>query len=73
VNIIIRLYKYAAIKVKIGSVDSELESSIGIRQGSCEGTVLFLFIMQAAFETMKWLVPKPEICTREKGVTMGER
>jgi hypothetical protein len=38
-----------------------------------EGPVLFLFIMQAALETMKWPVPKPEFCTRENGVTMGER
>ena len=34
--------------VKIGEVDSEIDSSIGVRQGSCEGPVLFLFIMQAA-------------------------
>jgi hypothetical protein len=29
--------------------------------------------MQAALETMKWPVPKPEFCTRENRVTMGER
>jgi hypothetical protein len=29
--------------------------------------------MQAELETMKWPVPKPEFCTRENGVTMGER
>jgi hypothetical protein len=51
-NIIIRLQKNAKIKVEIGSVDSEIESSIEVRQGSCEGPVLFLFIMQAALETM---------------------
>ena len=28
--------------------------------------------MQAAMETMKWPVPKPEFCTRVNGVTMGE-
>jgi hypothetical protein len=73
VNIIVRLHKNAKIKEKIGSVDSEIESSIGVRQGSCEGPILFLFIMQAALETMKWPVPKPEFCTRENGVTTGER
>jgi hypothetical protein len=30
-------------------------------------------MMQAALETMKWPVPKPEFCTRENGVTTGER
>jgi hypothetical protein len=59
--------------MKIGSVDSEFESSIGVRQGSCEGPVLFLIIKQAAIETMKWPVPKPKFCSRENGVTMGER
>jgi hypothetical protein len=72
-NIIIQLHKNAKIKVKIDSADSEIESSIGVRQGSCEGPVLFLFIMQAALETIKWPEPKPEFCIRENGVIMGER
>ena len=54
VNIVIRLHENARIKVKVGDVESELESSIGVRQGSCEGPVLFLFIMQAAMETMNY-------------------
>ena len=39
------------------------ETHIGVRQGSCEGPVLFLFIMQAAMETLEWPegVSKPEI------------
>ena len=44
-----------------------------MRQGSCEGPVLFLFIMQATMETMNWPVPKPEFRTRTDGVTMGEK
>ncbi len=73
VNIVIRLHEHARIKVKVRNVESELESSIGVRQGSCEGPVLFLFTMQAAMETMKWKEPNPEYCTRTNGVTMGER
>jgi hypothetical protein len=73
VNIIIRLHKNAKIKVKIGSVDSEIESSIGLHQDSREGPAVFLFTMQAALETMKRPIPKPEFCTRENGVIMGER
>ena len=47
---------------------------IGVRQGSCEGPVLFLFIMQAAMETFEWPegMTKPEYRTREDGKTMGE-
>ena len=61
-------------KVKIGEEDSEVDSTIGVRQGSCEGPVLFLFIMQAAMETLQWPdgVARPEFMTRESGVTMGE-
>ena len=60
VNVIIRLHENAVMKVKIGSFEEQVESSIGVRQGSCEGPVLFLFIMQAAMETMQWPVPKPQ-------------
>jgi hypothetical protein len=73
VNVIIRLHENALIKVKIGSVEEKVKSSIGVRQGSCEGPVLFLFIMQAAMETMQWPVPKPQFRTRADGVTSGER
>ena len=61
------------INVKFGEDDSEVESSIGVRQGSCEGPILFLFIMQAAILTLTWPVAKPVFRTRLKGVTMGER
>jgi hypothetical protein len=33
--------------------DSEVDSTIGVRQGSCEGPVLFLFIMLAAIEALQ--------------------
>jgi len=75
VKVLIRLHYGAKVKVKIGDVDSEINSTIGVRQGSCEGPVLFLFIMQAAMETLDWPegVSKPEFMTREYGKTTGER
>ena len=71
----IRLRYGAKIKVKFGEVDSEIDSTIGVRQGSCEGPVLFLFIMQAAMETLERPdgVSKPEFMTREYGKITGER
>ncbi len=48
--------------MKIGVDDSEVErveSSIGVRQGSCEGLIVFLFIMQAAIKTLTWPAAKP--------------
>jgi hypothetical protein len=50
---------------KIGDVDTEVDSKIGVRQGSCEGPVLFIFIIQACLETLDWPVPKPTFCTRD--------
>jgi len=74
-EVIIRLHYGAKIKVRIGEVDSEIDSIIVVRQGSCEGPVLFLFIMQAAVETLECPdgVSKPEFMTRECGKTTGER
>jgi hypothetical protein len=59
INILIRLHDDATIAVKIGDIESVINSTIGVRQGSCEGPSLFLFIIQAAFETMDWPVDKP--------------
>ncbi len=72
VNIVICLHENALINVNMCEDDSEVESFIGVRQGSCEGPILLLFIMQAAIETLTWTVAKPVSRTRSKGVTMGE-
>ena len=63
VIIMVRLHENAMIKAQFGEEDTEVDSSIGVRQGSCEGPVLFLFIMQAA----------PTFQNRADGVTTGER
>lgn len=73
INIVIRLHKTAKIKFKVGDIDTELTSDIGVRQGSIEGPSIFLFVFQAAFETLKWPVKKPVFKTRERGKTMGDR
>jgi hypothetical protein len=73
INILIRLHKGAIMKFKVGETDTDVSSNIGVRQGACEGPSLFLFIMQAALETMVWPVPKPQFCTREAGEVTGEK
>jgi len=54
VKVIIRLHYGEKVEVKIGDVDSEINSTMGVRKGSCEGPVLILFITQAAMETLDW-------------------
>lgn len=71
INIVIRLHTDAVIRLKIGDEDVEVPSTIGVRQGSCEGPVLFLFIMQACIETAEWPVDKPMFCTTEMGPITG--
>jgi len=70
---LVRLHENAVIKVQFGEEDTEADSSIGVRQGSCQGPILFLFIIQAAPGTMEWPVAKPTFQTRADGVTTGER
>ena len=53
VEVVMRLHFGAKVKIKIGEEDSEVDRTIGIRQVSCEGPVLFLFIMQAAMEARR--------------------
>ena len=53
-NIIIRLQDRAKLTVEIAGEDSNIDITIGVRQGSCEGPILFLFYMNAALETLEW-------------------
>jgi hypothetical protein len=73
-KVVMRLHFGAKVKVKIGEEDWEVDNTIGIRQGSCKGPVLFLFFMQAAMETLQWPggVARPEFKTRKSGVAMGK-
>ena len=59
--------------VKIVEEGTAMGSSIGVRQGACEGPILFLFIMEAALEMMERPVTKPTLHTRADGVTSRER
>ena len=56
VNVVIRLHTNATIKFQTSSSqpDIEIDSTIGVRQGSNEGPVLFLFFMQAIMDTLDW-------------------
>ena len=60
INIVIRLglHSNARIKFKVGDIDTEVNSGIGVRQGNIEGPCLFIFYFQAALETMKEVLEK---------------
>ena len=69
VRVVMRLHTNAVMKFKINdqAKDADVPSNIGVRQGSNSGPVLFLFIMQAAMETMTWPVDEPQFCTAKEG------
>ena len=55
-----------------GGAKADIGVSIGVRQGSCEGPVLFLFMMLAAMETLMWStdMSKPVfVCNSKSGLT----
>lgn len=53
-NIVIRLHRGASFTIDVNGEDVVVDSNIGVRQGSNEGPVLFLFFMLAIMETMEW-------------------
>ena len=72
INLLIRLHSNAIMNFLVGDIDTAVSSDIGVRQGSIEGPILFLFFFQAAIETATWPVPKPTFYTRKNGVVSGE-
>ena len=68
VRVVMRLHTGAVMKFKINdqAEDADVASSIGVRQGSNSGPVLFLYIMQAAMETMTWPVAEPQSVLRRR-------
>ena len=66
----VRLHAGAVINEKISKEDRAVESLFGVRQGVCEGPILFLFIIKAAHGTTEWPVAKPDFRIRADGVAL---
>ena len=71
VKMLVRFYAGAVINVGIGEDDTAVGSSIGVRQGACEGPIFLLFVIQAALGTMEWPAARPTFHTGADGVTSG--
>ena len=61
------------VKVKVGETDIEFDSTIGVKQGDTLAPVLFLFVIQAAAETLEpiWPAGPLEFSWKEKGRVSG--
>ena len=75
-NIIIRLHDRAKLIVKFaGADDTTIDVNIGVRQGSCEGPILFLFYMNACLDTLEWPdnIAKPTFAYDRTAAPTGTR
>jgi hypothetical protein len=73
INIVRRLHSGTTLKITVEGIEEIIDCLIGVREGSIEGPGLFLFLFQAAVETMEWPVAKPQFSTKEDGKVRGER
>ena len=49
------MYRDNVVKLRVDHADDVFaNSSVGVKQGDCLSPILFLFVMAAAMETMKW-------------------
>ena len=55
-----RMYKGLKIVLKIGKVEEKISQTVGVRQGDCMASVLFLFMVMAFAETLEkeWVKAK---------------
>ena len=70
-----RLHDGATMEFDIGGAKGSTPSRLGVRQGSSEGPLLFLLIMQAALESIKWPanITPPTFLTGAEGKVTGEK
>lgn len=71
VNLVIRLHDSASMSFAHGGEKSNVDVTIGVRQGSCEGPVLFLFMILAALETLPLTTTKPVFTCRKSPETIN--
>ena len=62
VSVIKKLYAEITVKLRVGKAKGSFESTSGVKQGDPLAPILFLYVMQAAIETMdqSWLGIKPQ-------------
>ena len=53
INVICRLYKQVRMKFKSGKQIHEFLNLVGVKQGDNLATILFLFVIQAALDSLE--------------------
>ena len=64
IDIIRRLHTGNSTKFKINGVERVFECRVGVKQGDNLAPILFIFVMQALFDSLEndWPVEKPKFC-----------
>lgn len=62
ISVIKKLYTDITVKLRVGKAKGSFESTSGVKQGDPLAPILFLYVMQAAIETMdqSWTGTKPQ-------------
>jgi hypothetical protein len=60
------LHTDVTVRFAVGKTEAEFSSTVGVKQGSTLAPILFLFVIQAALETL-------EPVFREHGINQGAR
>jgi hypothetical protein len=53
VNLIHLLHRDVTVRFAVGKVEAEISSTVGVKQGDTLAPILFLFVIQAAMETLE--------------------
>jgi hypothetical protein len=53
VNLIHLLHTDVTVRFAVGKVEAEISSTVGVKQGDTLAPILFLFVIQAAMETLE--------------------
>ena len=78
IHLVHLLHKDVTVRMAVGKIEVEFGSSVGVKQGDTLAPILFLFVIQAAMETLEPIfeehgIEKPAFRTADDDVIVGRK